>query len=75
MINGDSMIPRFIDGQIVFVKEQPTLNIGDIGIFVLNDDAYCKKLGNGQLVSLNNRYPPIPIHDFDSFAVLGRVEG
>lgn len=74
-ISGDSMTPRFVDRQIVFVKEQPTLAIGDIGIFVLNGDAYCKKLGKGTLLSMNVRYEPIPIHDFDSFTILGRVEG
>ncbi len=38
-VSGDSMTPRFIDEQIVFIKEQQTLVVGDIGIFFLNGDA------------------------------------
>ena len=74
-VSGDSMTPRFVDGQIIFVKEQQSLNIGDIGIFALNGDAFIKKLGKGQLISLNDLYKPIQIHDYDSFYVFGKVVG
>ena len=74
-ITGDSMLPRFIDRQVVFVKEQSTLDTGEIGVFVLNEESYCKKLGHGELLSLNTRYKPIPIHEYDSLYVLGKVVG
>ena len=74
-IRGDSMTPRFVDGQIVFVKDQGLLETGDIGIFGLDGDAYIKKLGHGTLLSLNERYKPIAIRDYQSFHIFGKVVG
>ncbi len=76
-ITGDSMEPRFHDGQPVWVHHQETLNSGDIGIFCLNGDAYCKKLQDDKdgvfLISLNDKYSPIPVGENDELTVLGRV--
>ena len=74
-ISGDSMMPRFVDRQIIFVHEQPALDEGEIGIFSLNQDVYLKKLGRGCLLSLNSSYEPIPIGEYDDFRVFGRVVG
>jgi phage repressor protein C with HTH and peptisase S24 domain len=74
-VSGDSMTPRIVDGQIIFVKDQDTLDIGEIGIFGLNGDAYIKKLGRGELLSLNPVYSPIELHEYDSFHVFGKVVG
>jgi len=74
-VSGDSMAPRFVDGQVVFVKEQQTLEVGDIGIFSHNGDAYIKKLGRGELISLNESYLTIPINEFDSLHIFGKVVG
>ncbi len=74
-ISGDSMMPRFVDKQIVFVHEQPVLDEGDIGIFYLNNEAYIKKLGKGCLISLNPAFAPISIQEYDEFKVLGKVVG
>ena len=74
-ISGDSMTPRFVDRQIIFVHEQPALDEGEIGIFCLNNEVYLKKLGRGCLISLNSRYEPIPIREHDDIRVLGKVVG
>jgi Predicted transcriptional regulator len=74
-VSGDSMLPRFVDQQIIFIHEQPVLDEGEIGIFCLNNDAYLKKLGRGCLISLNPEYVPIPISDHDDFKVFGKVVG
>ena len=74
-VSGDSMAPRFVDSQIVFIREQQTLEIGDIGIFELDGDAYIKKLGQGELISLNTRYKPIRINEYSSFRIFGKVVG
>lgn len=57
-VSGDSMLPQFSDGDRVLVKEQPSVEIGEIGIFVLNGESYIKKLGVNELISLNPQYPP-----------------
>ena len=74
-VSGDSMTPRFVDQQIIFVHEQQTLDEGEIGIFCLNGDVYLKKLGRGYLLSLNRSYEPIPIGEYDEVRVFGKVVG
>ena len=42
-VSGDSMEPRYHNGQIVWVKRCEELECGDIGIFVYDDCGYLKK--------------------------------
>ena len=72
-VSGDSMFPQFSDGDMVLVKEQPSIEIGEIGIFVLNGDSYIKKLGVNELISLNQKYPPKPYSSSDDIRCLGKV--
>lgn len=74
-VGGDSMMPRYVDQQIVFIHEQPALDEGDIGIFYLNNNTYLKKLGKGCLISLNPIYNPILIQEYDDFKIFGKVVG
>lgn len=78
-IAGDSMQPRFIDGQVVWVRQQEILQNGEIGIFLYSGNAYCKKLsteqGRVRLISLNPQYSPIEIHEDQDFRVFGKVIG
>ena len=78
-ISGDSMEPRFVNGQIVWVQKQDTLNNGEIGIFFLDGNAYCKKLQDDEkglyLISLNSTYDPIAINDNQTFKIFGKVVG
>ena len=75
-VNGDSMEPAYRDGDIVFVQRvEGTVQEGEIGIFFLNGDGYIKRLGQGALVSLNPRYLPIPLHEYDDLRCQGRVLG
>lgn len=78
-ISGNSMEPRFISSQIVWVHRQETLHNGEIGIFYLDGNAYCKKLQNDEqgifLISLNKDYEPIPITPHSNFKIFGKVVG
>lgn len=74
-ISGDSMEPEFHNGDKVFVKEQPTIDEGEIGIFIINGDAFIKQLGKKCLISLNPNYKPIPLHADDSIYCCGKVLG
>lgn len=74
-VTGDSMQPKFNDGDKVYVVNQQSVEIGEIGIFVINGDAYIKKLGKGQLISLNEKYKPIPLSNDDSIYCCGKVIG
>jgi SOS-response transcriptional repressor LexA len=74
-ISGDSMTPRFWDGQVIFIKEQQYVENGEIGIFSLNGDAYVKKLVGDTLVSLNPAYKPLRLREWDEFRTFGKVVG
>lgn len=76
-IHGDSMTPDICDGDVVWVRQQDSVAANQIGVFVLNGDALCKKLvsiGNRFFLrSLNKKYNDIPITEYDSLKVIGRV--
>lgn len=74
-VSGDSMEPKFHDEQILYIRKQSTLSGGEVGIFLLNGEAYVKKLVGCTLVSLNPKYSPIEIHENDDFRVFGKVIG
>ncbi|WP_298729937.1 S24 family peptidase [uncultured Subdoligranulum sp.] len=76
---GDSMSPRFADGQIVWARKTETAENGEIVLCVLNDQGYCKKLHRDEhgvsLISLNPKYDPISITEVDEFWIMGCVVG
>lgn len=74
-INGDSMEPRYHNGDVLLVREQSSVEQGECGIFILNGEGYFKKLGRNQLLSLNPKYRPIPIHEYDTVSCIGKVLG
>lgn len=59
---GDSMEPEYSDGDYVLVKQQDTIEQGEIGIFCVDGEGYIKQLGNNVLISLNKKYPEIPLN-------------
>ena len=63
---GDSMEPLYLDGQIIWIHKQETLEEGEIGVFFLDGDAYVKKYHQSdsgiQLISLNKKICPYPSH-------------
>ena len=63
----------------VVFEQSYILENGEIGIFYLNGEAYIKKLQDDKngvfLVSLNKKYPPIPVGENDRFDILGKVVG
>lgn len=74
-IDGDSMEPKFHDGDTVYVKSINAVDVGDIGIFMLNGEGYIKKFGGDRLISLNPNYDDILLHEYDEFRCCGRVIG
>ena len=74
-VDGDSMEPDYLNGDILLVQSTPTIEVGEVGVFTLNGDGYVKELGEGELLSRNPEYDPIPIHESDSLQCWGRVIG
>lgn len=81
VISGDSMEPEIHNGGTVFVQSAPSIDAGEVGIFVLDGKAYCKMLAvdhskrQVQLLSVNPAYAPIPVGANADFWTLGRVLG
>lgn len=70
-VNGKSMEPTFYDGDMLLIEMTEEIEPGEIGIFLVNNESFVKKLGDGELISLNPDYYNIPLND--SSRCLGRV--
>ena len=62
-VQGDSMSPLIDDGSKILVKKQDSVDSGQIGVVLIDDeDAVVKKINYGsdwiELVSVNPYYPP-----------------
>ncbi|MDD4510615.1 MAG: S24 family peptidase, partial [Oscillospiraceae bacterium] len=65
---GDSMVgARIMDGDVVFVKEQPDVENGEIAAVILDDEATLKRINKNTpgfifLMPENSQYKPIVIN-------------
>ncbi len=76
-VNGDSMEPTFHDNDLLFVRAQKTVNIGDIGLFVKGSHLYIKESGTNGLISHNKsgNYPPITPEEDMPILTEGKIVG
>ena len=74
-VDGDSMSPMYENGDNVFVKTQTDIEIGDIGIFIVDGNGYIKKLGTDRLISVNPEYGDIFPTEYSDFRCVGKVLG
>lgn len=74
-IYGNSMEPVYFDGDIVLIKAQEAIDIGEIGIYTINGEGYIKKYGGDRLISLNANYDDIFFDDNDTVKCRGKVIG
>ena len=72
-VSGDSMEHRYHNGDILIIEEAEESELGEIGVFSVDGSGYVKELGNGELISLNPTYDPIPMTE--STWCHGRVIG
>ena len=76
-LDGDSMEPRFKNGQLIWIEKTETLESGDIGLFFYDGMTFFKKLLNKEtgtfLISLNPKYKPIPVTDLSDFKIFGKL--
>lgn len=74
-IKGNSMEPKYRDGDILLVCESDSVEYGELGIFILDGDGYFKKYEGDRLISLNPEYQPILLKNFQEVMCCGRVVG
>ena len=76
-VEGDSMEPRIMDGDVVYVREQPDVDDGQIAVVGVDDSVTLKvvyHIQNGlQLISLNPKYKPMIYNrdNTDYLAIIG----
>lgn len=77
---GDSMIDaRIMDGDVVYIREQPQVENGEIAAVLIEDEATLKRVylseGVVQLVPCNAKYPPMVYTDaqLDTIRILGKA--
>lgn len=74
-ISGNSMEPKYHDGDILLVQNADSVETGELGIFLLDDSGFFKVFGGDRLISLNQDYGPILLKDFSDVQCRGRVIG
>ena len=72
-VNGNSMEPTYKDGDTLLVEMTDRIEIGEIGIFSVNNECFVKKLGYEELISLNPKCENIPLNE--TAHCMGRVIG
>lgn len=75
-VNGNSMEPTYYDGDTLLVEMTEQIEIGETGIFSVNNECYVKKLGRDELISLNPASKNIPLNKTAHCMgkVLGKIE-
>jgi len=74
-IDGDSMSPTYGHNDVVLVKRQNTINIGEIGIFIIDGDCFIKEYASDRLISHNKDYPDKIFNECMDIRLVGKVVG
>ncbi|EGP4927262.1 helix-turn-helix transcriptional regulator [Enterococcus faecium] len=76
-VNGDSMEPLIHDQDYIFVSKQDTLFNGNIGVVIIDGEAFIKKVffedDKARLQSFNKKYKDIIVDDSNDFKIIGKV--
>lgn len=74
-VQGDSMEPKYYDGDTILVRKQPAVDIGEIGLFIIDGKGYVKKQGADRLISLNPLFVDIYPNEYSYVRCAGKVLG
>ena len=76
-VNGDSMEPLIHHHDYIFVSKQDTLFNGNIGVVIVDGEAFIKKFffenDKARLQSFNKKYKDIIVDDSNDFRIIGKV--
>lgn len=74
-IRGNSMEPKYHDGDVLLIEDTDSVEVGELGIFILDGNGYFKKFGGDCLISLNPDYGNILLKEYAEAVCCGRVVG
>ena len=75
-VNGDSMEPKYHNGDYVLVEripDGPRLQFGEAGAFIVGNELFIKEYQTDGLHSLNPNYPTMRFEDDQRVFLIGRV--
>lgn len=72
-VHGTSMEPEIMDGQHVLVRQQPAVELGEIGIFIKDGERFIKVFCGNHLEAINPDYPHVPLDEYSR--CVGKVLG
>lgn len=73
-VEGRSMEPDYHDGEYVLVRLQPEVEIGEVGVWMIDGRGYIKERGRSRLISRNPDVPDVRINEQDCRCI-GKVIG
>lgn len=74
-VNGNSMEPTFMNGDLVLVKHASRVRPGEIGVFICGDTGYIKEYQEDGLHSHNPAYAPLVFSENEPVQCVGKVLG
>ena len=74
-VNGESMEPVYNSGDMVLVEKCTEIEYGQVGAFLIGNEAYIKECREDGLHSYNEKYKTMKFNDDDSVSVIGKVIG
>ena len=74
-ISGNSMEPKYQSGDVLLVQHADAVEVGELGIFLLDGSGFFKVYAGDRLLSLNPSYGPILLKEFSDVQCKGRVVG
>lgn len=72
-VDGNSMEPKFFNGQQVLVRQQPSVDLGEIGIFIKDGLRFIKIYRGNHMESANPKYKDEPFEEYSK--CIGKVLG
>lgn len=74
-VQGHSMEPKFHDGDTVLIRQQPAVDVGEVGLFIVDGKGFIKKQGPDHLISLNPESKDIWPGEYSDVRCVGKVLG
>ncbi len=80
-VRGDSMEPTYLNGDVIYIRERPDVDDGQIAVVLVEDSATLKHVYHEKdgvlLVSENPKYSPMrkTFDEYDCIRILGIVVG
>lgn len=74
-VDGSSMEPLYHNGDVLLIRRQPSVDIGEAGLFIVDGLGYVKRQAEDRLESINPEFPDIYPGEYSAVECMGKVIG